>query len=164
MKINYVEGDLFQLLPQTESHILIPHIVNNIRRWGSGFVVPLGAKWPEAERRYHSTPNLELGSVEFVEVEPETGNNGSIIVCNMVGQTGVVGAGNPKPIKYKALIQAMDAVARTAEALDKRGVFQTNVQIHAPKFGSGLAQGSWPVIEELIQELWNKWPVTIYSL
>ena len=40
------------------------------------------------------------------------------------------------------------------------------VEIHAPKFGSGLARGDWDVIEALIVEAWDNEgiPVTIYEL
>jgi hypothetical protein len=39
-------------------------------------------------------------------------------------------------------------------------------EIHAPKFGAGLACGNWDFIEELINECWigRGIPVTIYEL
>jgi hypothetical protein len=36
------------------------------------------------------------------------------------------------------------------------------VQIHAPKFGSGLAGGNWAFIQELIKDIWNNYSVFIY--
>jgi hypothetical protein len=52
----------------------------------------------------------------------------------------------------------MDAVAHVARS--------TNASIHAPKFGSGLAGGYWPDIEDMIVRQWIKKDisVTIYSL
>jgi hypothetical protein len=41
---------------------------------------------------------------------------------------------------------------------------ENTVQIHAPKFGSGLAGGNWNFIEELIKDIWLNIPVMIYSL
>jgi hypothetical protein len=162
MKINYIEGDLFALLPENETHIFIPHIVNNIGRWGSGFVVPLGKKWPEAEAAYRSQPKLELGDVDFVKVREEDGNLGNIWVCNMVGQNGVVGPDNPKPIKYSALVRAMNEVGKAARGFRHRTAYG-DVAIHAPKFGSERACGKWDHIEELIYELWDDIDVTIYE-
>ena len=39
-----------------------------------------------------------------------------------------------------------------------------NVQIHAPKFGSGLAGGNWNFISCLIEDIWDGIPVFIYDL
>jgi hypothetical protein len=39
----------------------------------------------------------------------------------------------------------------------------SRVQIHAPKFGCGLAGGNWNFISELINDIWGKFFVTVYS-
>jgi hypothetical protein len=40
---------------------------------------------------------------------------------------------------------------------------ETNkVEIHAPKFGSGLAGGNWNFISELINDVWYDLQVYIY--
>jgi hypothetical protein len=44
--------------------------------------------------------------------------------------------------------------------------FSTNsssVEIHAPKFGSGLAGGNWNFISDLIEDIWSKHTVYIYD-
>ncbi len=124
-------------------------------------VVPLGRIWPAAENAYHSQPKLELGDVDFVKVHEADGLQGNIWVCNMVGQNGVVGPNNPKPIKYSALIKAMNEVGKAAREYALRNA--CDVAIHAPKFGSLRAGGNWDVIEELICELWDGISVTVYE-
>jgi hypothetical protein len=37
------------------------------------------------------------------------------------------------------------------------------VEIHCPKFGSGLAGGNWAFIEDLIEDIWGKYSVTVYN-
>jgi hypothetical protein len=37
------------------------------------------------------------------------------------------------------------------------------VEIHSPKFGSGLAGGNWNFIEELIKDIWYDCEVFVYS-
>jgi hypothetical protein len=38
-----------------------------------------------------------------------------------------------------------------------------NIEIHAPKFGSGLAGGNWNFISDLIEDIWGKYNVFIYN-
>jgi hypothetical protein len=40
---------------------------------------------------------------------------------------------------------------------------ESKIQIHAPKFGCGLAGGNWNFIENLIQDIWNSYNITIYN-
>jgi len=38
-----------------------------------------------------------------------------------------------------------------------------NVEIHCPKFGSGLSGGDWNFISDLIDDIWGKYTVFIYN-
>jgi hypothetical protein len=40
---------------------------------------------------------------------------------------------------------------------------QEKVEIHCPKFGSGLAGGNWDFISNLIEDIWSKYHVTVYN-
>jgi hypothetical protein len=160
--IQYVTGDLFALLPKTKNRIFIPHIVNNVGAWGSGFVIPLGRKWPVARERYLSQPNLPMGTVDFVKVEEPTEDTGAIWVCNMVGQSGTISPANPSPIKYAALISCLHTIGKAARD-NSVSDFPNVSEIHAPKFGSLRAGGNWDVIETLIVELLGDLKTTIYE-
>jgi len=161
-KIKYIVGDLFAAIEDNDSKIVIPHIVNSIGKWGSGFVVPLGKHFPRAEEKYRywakndwKTTGIpfKVGETQYVRIDDR------ITVMNMVGQEGCGpdSTGRP-PIRYSALVRCMQNVAGIAEALD--------AEIHAPAFGSDLAGGDWNYLEILINEIWCDWdiPVTIYSL
>jgi hypothetical protein len=161
--IQYKIGNLFEQLPVTKNPIVIPHIVNSIGAWGSGFVVPLGRKWPITEQLYLAWErddydperdiHFGLGEAQVILVQPKTKETGPIFVVNMVGQDGVMGANNPHPIKYGALARCMYRVYQLGCRL--RRCETDFVEIIAPAFGSLRAGGDWKTIEGLIRELWN---------
>ena len=163
MSIEYRIGNLFELFPSTLSPVIIPHIVNSIGAWGSGFVVPLEQKWPitaQLYRRwyregwdYERNIPFELGEAQVICVEQATDTHGPIFVVNMIGQEGLISRENPRPIKYGPLGRAM----HTVEQLCLKLWDENNpVEIHAPAFGSMRAGGDWKLIENLIQELWKR--------
>ena len=159
--ITYHEGDLFEHLDSFVAErtidvvTIVPHIVNNIGAWGSGFVIPLGKRYPRAREAYlEGMKERPLGFTQFVHVSE------NVIVANMVAQEGV----RPKtmdgnlvpPIRYDALQDCMMAVANK--------ITNKKVQIYCPLFGAGLAGGDWNVIEALIQQFWDYIPVQVYYI
>jgi O-acetyl-ADP-ribose deacetylase (regulator of RNase III) len=158
--INYIEGDLFDYVPNSDDEVVvICHVCNNIKAWGAGFVIPLAKKYPEARQAYLEMPTQNLGEVGFVFTEDE-----KVVVANMIGQEGV----GPKfednrlipPIRYEALKKCMEQVLRIVNVLKE----QKKVSIACPLFGSGLAGGSWDVISKMIEEIWHDNNVTVYYL
>lgn len=159
-KIKYVIGDATNPIDNGKP-IVIPHVANNVGKWGAGFVKALSKKWPEPEERYrrefnkpNRTGHIYLGNTHFVKIPPD--NN--IIVANMIAQYSTISKNNPKPIRYTALTKCMIDVESYTCAIEGK--------IHAPRFGSALAGGKWSFIEELIYEIWidNGISVTIYDL
>jgi hypothetical protein len=154
-KIKYIEGDLFAGVENSKKNIIIPHVVNNRRVWGAGFVIPLGRKYPLAMNEYLSWSNddilpFELGT-QFVKVKEDP----IVIVANMLAQ----GLGeNRRPLYYQHLVHCMQQVAGVA--------IHRNADIVCPLFGSGLAGGDWRFIQELIVDLWidADIDVTVYYL
>lgn len=136
-KINYIQGDLFQLYPK-DKKIAIPHVCNDKGVWGSGFVIPLGLYFPEAKQRYIIfRDELELGTTQFIRPE-----NTQVTVFNMIAQT----LGGPRPIRYNALVHCMESVGLKCRNL--------RYEIWCPKFGSLRAGGNWSFIENLIEDIW----------
>lgn len=81
--IQYIKGDLFAALFQTEweRNILIPHVCNNKKVFGAGFVIPLKKHFPIVEKKYLTFRRFlgtKLGTTQFVEVGPAT------FVANMI--------------------------------------------------------------------------------
>lgn len=162
MKIKYVKGDATKPNKTEGKLAVIPHICNDIGKWEKGFVVALSKRWRQPEeyykrwykegKIYQSEDPFKLGNVQFVQVEND------IDVANMVGQHTIWKAkdGTP-PIRYAELGKAMRTVARYC-------LRRYNAEIHAPKFGAGLAGGDWSKIEKMIEEEWcdKGLSVTIY--
>ena len=147
--LSYVKGDLFQNIPKQKC--ILPHIVNSVGLWGSGFVIPLGHHYSEARRIYINTPkaNLVLGEVQLAIVD-------NVTIVNMIAQKGI-GSQNGPPIRYEALVKCMSWIRLycNIKHIDR---------IIAPKFGSQRAGGRWEFIEILIKEIWGEFDVTIFEL
>lgn len=150
-KIKYFKGDLFALVDKVRETkkcpIVITHIVNNIGAWGSGFVVPLGRKYPQAKERYRASVDWAkttgtLGTTTTVIVEESP----NVVVHNMMAQEGT---GGVRPLRYNSLVRCLEDSASRILA-----VMPENTEIIAPAFGSGLAGGNWKFIEDLIVDCW----------
>jgi len=152
--IKYTKGDATN--PIVQGNKIIVHVVNNLGKWGSGFVLAVSRHWPDVRKKYidwHSSgKDFKLGEVLFVRVEP------NIFIANMVGQNGIRSASNPTPVRYDAIESGLLKVKDFAIA--------NNASVHAPRFGAGLAGGKWKEIEKLINKCLceNNVPVTIYDL
>jgi len=156
MRISYRIGNLFDFLPQNKV-VFIPHIVNDIKAWGSGFVIPLGRKFPQAMNSYLDKRELILGNTDIVNIDNK------IVVHNMISQKGTINRYNAKPIKYLALINCLKILKQDiSEFVLANNMGYSDVEIHAPAFGSNRAGGSWLVINELIEEVFEGFDVEWY--
>lgn len=163
--IEYITGDATN--PQRSGPLVIPHVVNNLGAWGAGFVMALSRHWPEAAKRYHfwaqggrSAPidpissesgDFGLGEVQFVEVESD------IWVANMCAQNGFPSRERPVAVDYEALEQCL---AHLADFV----TMDLATTVHAPRFGAGIAGGSWPRIEAMIKLALPMTEIYIYDL
>lgn len=157
MKI--IENNLFAAIINNYSNkvTLIPHICNNIKKWGAGFVVPLAQHFPEAREAFYAEKNPKLGETQFVEAK-----NVPVVICNMFAQEGIGPNENGvPPIRYEALKDCMVSVINKAMQITTEG---QQVVIAAPMFGAGLAGGDWEKISKLIYEHWSNIETTIYFL
>lgn len=156
--------------------VVIPHVCNNIKAWGAGFVMALSKKEETPKKCYEQmfkdrTPMLGevsfssfLHTSTYMEYPPYMGSailewrdNGysdpKIFVANMIAQDGVIGRSNYKiPLRYSALVKSMRTVADWIKDREER--FSVKHVIHTPKFGSELAGGNFKFISELIREIW----------
>lgn len=155
MSINYVIGDA--TYPQGPGPKVIAHCVNDLGKWGSGFVLALNKQWTEPRNLYFQwsrglllTP-FNLGEVQFVQVESE------LWVANIIGQHQTIRE-NPSPIRYDALRIGLRTTAQFC--------LNNGASLHAPRLGSGLARGDWNTIEQIIEEevVSQGISVTIYDL
>lgn len=164
--ITHIQGDCIAIAKEKDS-VIIPHIVNDIGAWGSGFVLDLSEEWPislkERSPEYiYRNIGYMLGGNTYCH--PEIYNDEiKITVVNMCAQHGISSKStgdrskiNQKPIRYVHLVSCMKHVANLAIC--------NKAEIVCPKFGSGRAGGNWNFIEELIEEIWGDFNVTVCSL
>ena len=165
-RIINVRGNVCEPQKQGENEfVVIPHCCNNLGLMGAGVALALIKKWPEIATNYMASmkeypKGLKnwLGEVFFEHVREDE----SICVANMIGQDGTVNEDNPKPVKYWALLKAMQETLVMAGIAVPAG---NQIVFHCCKFGSDLAGGKWELIEELIRETWvdRGFDVVIYE-
>lgn len=163
--LHYQKGDIFAALDEFakdrsdgayKGEILVPHVCNDQGAWGAGFVLGLSKWWDGPEEIYR---NGNIGTHLSCLGTTQVCNQDNIWVVNMIAQV----LGGAKPLRYAALGSCMHVAARR---MNRRGVYgecclgrddddpEYSFRIWCPKFGSGLAGGSWAHIEEMIKETW----------
>lgn len=168
-KFPIVHGNLFDYVPQyiragnNGFSVIVPHVCNNINLFGAGFAAGVAKHYPRVKDNYHLLGNKNnLGYVQFVEALVDPVYKHKLIFANMIAQNGVIGHNNKRPLNYAALVRCMESVNDyIAKSFD---TVETNVQIHAPKFGCGLAGGNWNFISDLINDIWSGKTVFVYDL
>ena len=132
---------------------VIPHCCNNLGVMGAGVALQIKNKYPKLVEPYFKAAEISNGGLKnwLGDVFFGLHDTGKLLIANMIGQDGVRSDDNPKPVKYWALLRAMQETLAYAGGCAFRG---DKVVFHCPKFGSDLAGGKWELIEELIQECW----------
>ena len=154
--------DIFNNTQQrlSDKTIVIPHVCNNINVFGGGFTKYINDNYPIVAENFYMLGNkAKLGHTQFIEVANK--NNNKLVFCNMIAQNDVVSQANPRPLNYYALSVCMFNIKLHIQHIIKSN--DSSVEIHAPKFGSGLAGGNWLFISDLIKDIWNNIPVFIYQ-
>lgn len=146
---------------QNNSSVVIPHVCNNINLFGAGFAAAIDKKFPIVKENFHLLGNkAKLGYVQYINVYNNKLSNNSLVIANMIAQNKVISHNNPRPLNYEALVRCMIDVRNYCSNIKN---LDTKIEIHCPKFGSGLAGGNWNFIEQLIIDIWSQFPVFIYS-
>ncbi len=141
-EITYLKGDA--TVPQAKGTKVIVHICNNIGGWGKGFVLAISKRWSEPEKSYRewhrnrAKNDFELGAIQVIQVTDY------IYIGNMIAQQGIKTGSNGVPIRYEAVRECLEKIAKEAQLL--------SASIHMPRIGCGLAGGKWEKIEPIIQE------------
>lgn len=168
--INFIYGDLFSYIESNVKagnngcSIIVPHVCNNQNLFGAGFAAAVSQHYPIVKENYHllglNFLKNNLGYVQFIDVITDNQFGHKLTFANMIAQNGVISKNNPRPLNYLALVKCMNTINKY---INQNFNTENKVQIHAPKFGCGLAGGNWYFIEELINDIWSNIPVLIYS-
>ncbi len=154
-RLRFVKGDATEPLG-AERKILLQVVNDKALIWGVGFGRQVRKKWPHAQSDFtqwvlSNRRELKLGAVHFATLRSDLG------LASLVAQHGYGPAKGPR-LRYASLFSALEKVATVA--------LRQNATIHMPRIGSGEAGGSWPVIEEIVQETLTSSGVnvTVYDL
>lgn len=173
---NYVEINKIDIFQNTKNivnsnhngaTIFIPHVCNNIDLFGAGFAASVADKYPIVKTNYHLLGKTFLknnpGHCQIIQVYQEPKYKHRLFFANMIAQDGIINVKNPRPINYLSLARSMVNLSNYIK--QNTGFVQKNenVQIHAPKFGSGLAGGNWNFISDLIEDIWGEYNVYVYN-
>ena len=136
--IKYIDGDLLKLAEEGNFDV-IGHCANCYHSMGAGIAPQIKAKYPEAYAADCATTKgdiKKLGTISYTETTKP-------IVVNLYGQFDYTGRRKGEmDLNYEALRSALKA---TKERFSGK-IFGF------PKMGSGLAGGSWEIIEKIIEE------------
>lgn len=152
--IRFAVGDATK--PYGSGKKIIAHIVNDRSPiWGAGFGLAVRRKWPAVQadfkERVLSNPReFRLGAILSSVVKDQ------LLIVHMVAQHGFGKSRTPR-IRYGALQSCLEQLAHLAE--------RENAAVHMPRIGCGEAGGSWPIIQELIEQtLIRNVHVSVYDL
>lgn len=161
MTIHYVDGDA--TYPVVSKGVrVIAHVVNDVGKWGAGFVLSVSRRWKEPEAYYlkqskWAKKGFKLGQVQWVFVEPD------FAVCNMIAQHGLPSFVERKVIQYDHLencLTKMAEGARYTAGISDSTAKSRKLSIHMPRIGCGLGGGDWDVVGELVEE--TCWDLDVY--
>lgn len=138
--------------------IVIPHVCNNVNAFGAGFADAVADKYPLVKANFHVNGSQKLGYTQFVTAK--TNKSNKLIVANMIAQNGLINNKNKRPLHYPSLVRCMYDVASFCKNVNKND--ESRVEIHSPKFGSGLAGGNWLFISDLIDDIWSNIDTYVY--
>jgi len=139
--------------------ILLPYSCFDDRFIHNGFNKTLADKYPVVKENFDMLPKQRsLGKTQFVEVLKDKQYGHSLILASMICQKNNKGF---RKINYASLAYCMMSVKNKFEQLKKDPEI-SRVQIHCPKFGTGVSAGNWTFISYLIDDLWNNIDTRVY--
>jgi hypothetical protein len=147
--------------------VIVPHVCNNLDLFGAGFAASVADVYPSVKANYHMLGKTflksNLGHSQILKVKEDKKYRHGLYFVNMIAQNGIRSHNNPRPLNYAALVKSMIQISQFINNQTGFSNKTENVEIHAPKFGSGLAGGNWNFISDIIEDVWSKYNVYIYN-
>jgi hypothetical protein len=163
-KINIVDAALSRISDKKNpATVLIPQICCNTGYSESGFAKIIANKFPIIKQNFEMLGKKNvLGKTQNIIVSHDKVCDTTLIISNMVAQSGSKSNKNHRPINYGALCLCMYDIKNFITENKKSQT--SKIEIHSPKFGTGSSGGNWAFIEELIHDIWTGIDVFIYTL
>lgn len=149
------------LKDNNDTTIIIPHVCSTDINSVSKFMNIISEHYPSVLTNYQLDTNKRLGSVQFVQTLQNQTDKTIMVFANMICQSPHK-LKSERLLNYGALSLCMFEVIKYMRAYSSQ-FKEHNIQIHAPKFGTGYAGGDWRVISALINDIWHNNGVYIYE-
>lgn len=171
--IIYSNNDLFSIIESrvkagnNGATVFVPHVCNNVDLFGAGFAAQVAQKFPSVKADYHMLGKNFLknnfGYCQILKVFEDPKFRHKLFFVNMIAQNGTRNPNNIRPLHYPALVKSMNTLQQYIFTNTGFISKTENIEIHTPKFGSGLAGGNWNFISDLIEDIWGRFFVTVYN-
>lgn len=158
--MEYKVGDLIEAAKSGEVNI-IAHGANCFCTMGSGIAPLIKRAFPAAYDADQSTIKGATAKLGTYTVGRDA--DSSVVVYNLYSQHGFWGRNKgQRDLNYNALYDALDTMSKDISLVCDL----EEVRVGLPKIGSGLAGGSWHVIQAMIEDTFVKRGITttIYVL
>jgi len=147
--------------------VFVPHVCNNIDLFGAGFAAQIAEKYPTVKQDYHLLGKHflknNLGYSQILKVYEDNKFRHKLFFVNMIAQNGIKSQNNMRPLNYLALVKSMNSLSQYIATKTGYVNKTEKIEIHCPKFGSGLAGGNWPFVSDLINDIWGQFNVIVYN-
>lgn len=172
---NLANDDIFQRIvkrissEKLGSSVIVPHVCNNIDVFNGGFAAAVASHYPVVKENYHLLGKTflknNLGHTQFIEIPSKNKYGHKIVFANMIAQNGLPDRNKKRCLNYAALVRCMVSVSSFIRQHQdqNKNIEPVTFEIHAPKFGSGIAGGNWNFISDLIEDLWSSYSVFVYN-
>lgn len=147
--------------------VFVPHVCNNIDLFGAGFAGQVAYHYPIVKENYHllgkNFLKNNLGHSQIVKVYEDAKFKHKLYFVNMIAQNGIRGKDNLRPLNYLALVKSMNLLSQFIQHNTGFANKTEKIEIHCPKFGSGLAGGNWNFISDLLEDIWKPYNIYVYN-
>jgi len=133
--------------------VIVPNISNIDLSIVTSFYKQASLKYPIIEQTVSANKNI-LGNSSIIEVKKK--HNNTLYFCQMFCDR----KSRIKNIHYAHLVNCMIDLRKFCILKNKKEY--TTIEIHAPKFGTGISGGRWSTISDLISDCWYGIPTFIY--
>ena len=156
-----VYDDIFEFIKNnTLTDIIVPHVVNNIGTFDSGFASAVAKNYPIVKANYELMGVYKLGENQVIKIDGDNKKR-NLIFVNMIAQNGLPSKKNPRPLNYLSLVRCMSLLGSFIKN-NYNSEDSNKLEIHAPKFGAGSSGGNWNFISDLITDIWGNYEVRVH--
>lgn len=145
------------LLNNNSTNILVPFVSSDDLNFSNRFIKASYKRYESFETNF-TLNKPTIGKVDFFNIKTTAYKNSIIFASMPCHHSRTFG----RKINYGELASCMHQIKNTINR-SRSSNDEFKIEIHAPKFGTGISGGDWRIISELINDIWLQFGVTIYE-